>query len=208
MRMLVRAFRSGSWPADEATMREGLDSFVDQVDSALQSLDRGLRELVETFETPRLADRSLEDSVRDSVLALESDTSLTASLELRGDFAVLSRSQHIALLRILSEALTNVRKHADASRVWVTMSVSGGRARLRVRDDGRGFDLGRTPRVAAGGGRWGLIGMAERARLLGGRCEVSTQPGGPTSVTVVIPAGQVEELPEVLERPTEELSSG
>jgi signal transduction histidine kinase len=189
-------------------MSEGLDGFLEQIDSGLQTLDRGLRELVETFETPRLVDQSLEESVRESVRSLESDTNLSASLELRGDFGVLSRSQHIALLRILSEALTNVRKHADANRLWVTLSVSGGRARLRVRDDGRGFDLGRTPRAAAGSGRWGLIGMAERARLLGGRCEVSTQPGGPTSVTVVIPAGHVEELPDVLESPTGELSGG
>jgi signal transduction histidine kinase len=194
LRMLVRALPPESLP-------KRLDDLLEQIDEGLGSLDRGLRELVETFETPDLAERPLEESVRTYVQAFESSAGLSVSVDVRGDFEILSRSQRIALVRILSEALTNVRKHSGASRVWVTMSVSGRWARLRVRDDGRGFDPDRRPGLAASTGRRGLIGMGERARLLGGRWEVSTRPGGPTTIAVVIPAGHVEELPRAVESP-------
>jgi signal transduction histidine kinase len=196
LRMLVSVFQSGS--PQESAVLERLDDLFDQLDRGLQSLDRNLRELVETFETPRLADEPFEESVRSAVQTLESSTGTTVSLELDGDARILSRSQRIALLRILSETLANIRRHANAGRAWVAITVSGGRARLRVRDDGDGFDPNRA-REAAGRGRLGLVGMAERARLLGGRCEVSSRPGGPTTITVVIPAGRVEEPSLVLD---------
>jgi signal transduction histidine kinase len=191
LRMLVSAFQSGS--LREPTAQERLDDLFEQLDHGLQSLDRNLRELVETFERPRLAEEPLEDNVHAAVRALESSTSVSVSLELDGDFGILSGSQRIALLRILSETLANIRKHADASNAWVAINVSGGRARLRVRDDGRGFDARRAREAATATGRLGLVGMVERARLLGGRCEVSSEPGGPTTITVVIPAGRVQE---------------
>jgi signal transduction histidine kinase len=191
LRMLVSAFHSGS--LREPTAQEHLDALFEQLDNGLQSLDRNLRELVETFETPRLAEEPLEESVRAAVSALESTMPVSVSVELDGDFRILSRSQRIALVRILSETLANIRKHADATRAWVAINVSGGRARLRVRDNGRGFDSGRARETPAGGRRLGLVGMVERARLLGGRCEVSSRPGGPTTITVVIPAGRVQE---------------
>jgi signal transduction histidine kinase len=56
-----------------------------------------------------------------------------------------------------------------------------------VRDDGRGFDVERALVRAAERGRLGLVGMAERVRLLGGRLEVDSRPGGPTVVSAVIP---------------------
>jgi signal transduction histidine kinase len=197
LRMLVSAFQSSSVP--ESTVLDRLDELFEQLDRGLQSLDRNLRELVETFETPRLAEEPLEESVHAAVEALESSTSVSVSLELDGDFGILSRSQRIALLRILSETLANIRKHANAGRAWVAINVSGGRARLRVRDDGDGFEPRPGSGAAPGRGRLGLVGMAERARLLGGRCEVSSRPGGPTTITVVIPAGRVEEPSEMLD---------
>lgn len=202
LRMLVSAFQSGS--LREPTAQERLDDLFEQLDRGLQSLDHDLRELVETFDKPRLADEPLEENVRAAVLALESSTTVSVSLELDGDFGILSRSQRIALLRILSETLANIRKHADASRAWVAINVSGGRARLRVRDDGRGFDSRKAREAQPGTGRLGLVGMVERARLLGGRCEVSSRPGGPTTITVVIPAGRVQEPSQVPATSTDE----
>ena len=85
-----------------------------------------------------------------------------------------------ALMRILREAVTNAVRHADASEVLVEVSHDGP-LRLRIRDNGRGFD----PAQAHGG--YGLAGMRERARALGGDLRLSSQPGSGTEIEVVLP---------------------
>jgi two-component system, NarL family, sensor kinase len=86
------------------------------------------------------------------------------------------------LYRIAQEALTNAVRHAQANRVNMRLALSAREARLSVDDDGRGFDPGQLP-----AGRFGLIGLNERARLLGGRLELQSSPGQGTRVTVSVP---------------------
>jgi two-component system sensor histidine kinase DegS len=87
----------------------------------------------------------------------------------------------------VEEAFTNIRLHSGASRVTLTVTI--GRANLRtvVEDDGQGFDVERTLVQAARAGHLGLVGMGERMRLLGGRLDVESALGGPTTVTATIP---------------------
>jgi signal transduction histidine kinase len=88
------------------------------------------------------------------------------------------------LLRITQEALSNVRRHADATVVWVRVSVEEGRVVLSVRDNGKGFDPG-----AVGSSGFGLTSMAERAALVGGRLEISSRAsnGSIVSIDVALP---------------------
>ena len=95
------------------------------------------------------------------------------------------------LFRIAQEALTNVRRHANATEVAVTLSSTSRGIRLSIHDDGRGF----TPR-AVPAGRLGLVGMRERAELLGGRFRVSSSPRRGTTVAVAVPAGRLAAVPE------------
>lgn len=88
------------------------------------------------------------------------------------------------LLRIAQEALTNVRKHATAGEVEVTLRRAGGKLHLSIRDDGRGFNT----RTKSGAGV-GILGMHERARVLGGRLRVQSRPGRGTTVQVAVPLG-------------------
>jgi signal transduction histidine kinase len=89
---------------------------------------------------------------------------------------------------VVSEALTNVAKHADASRAEVTVERAGDRLRIVVADDGRG---GATldPAGAADGGGTGLRGLAQRAAAVDGTLTVDSPPGGPTAITVELPCG-------------------
>jgi two-component system NarL family sensor kinase len=89
----------------------------------------------------------------------------------------------VELYAIVEEALANVRKHAHAREVEVTLKVRSGEVRLTVQDDGQGFAAG----SGAGGAGYGLQGMRERARLLGGTLRVRSRPGHGTRVTVVVP---------------------
>jgi signal transduction histidine kinase len=86
------------------------------------------------------------------------------------------------LYRIAQEALTNVRRHAAAKQVAIRLVTLPNRAELTVEDDGSGFDPMRVPE-----GRYGLIGLNERAKLMGGTLQVTSRPGAGTRLHVVVP---------------------
>ncbi|MGI9577265.1 MAG: sensor histidine kinase, partial [Microthrixaceae bacterium] len=89
------------------------------------------------------------------------------------------------LLRILQEALNNVDRHAKASHVEVDWNVEGGNYELVVTDDGTGFDPGRAIRERS----YGVVGMRERAAVIGATFDLSSQPGAGTCLRVS--AGQL-----------------
>ena len=98
----------------------------------------------------------------------------------------LSASQRIALVRFVQEALNNVREHSGATHVQVTLGVQRGLVSASVSDNGDGFSVEPTLLRAAKAGRFGLVGMSERARLLGGRFDVRSEPGGGTTVSIAL----------------------
>jgi signal transduction histidine kinase len=99
---------------------------------------------------------------------------------------LLTTSQQIALLNIIQEALSNIREHAKATTVKITVSVDAHGAEAKVIDNGLGFDLESTLMRTAREGRVGLLAMHERVRLLGGQCRIESRPGGPTAISVTL----------------------
>jgi signal transduction histidine kinase len=88
------------------------------------------------------------------------------------------------LLGIVNEALSNVVRHATASRVWVETSADPDRSlRLSVRDNGRGFDVSASPPM----GHQGLANMRSRATGLGAKLDVSSEPGSGTAISITLP---------------------
>ncbi|MEE9229637.1 MAG: GAF domain-containing sensor histidine kinase [Acidobacteriota bacterium] len=102
----------------------------------------------------------------------------------------LSPHAEVQLIRIIQEALANVRKHAQARQAWVTLEAEGVLAKVTIRDNGKGFQTGE----AAGSGRatFGLQTMQERAESVSGTLEVKSQPGQGTEVTVHLPLRKQE----------------
>jgi signal transduction histidine kinase len=92
-----------------------------------------------------------------------------------------------AVFRIFQEVLNNTVKHSKARRASVHVRLEGSRVVLRMTDDGRGFDAGRFARLVPGSGHLGLLGMRERATLLGGTLVVDSQPSHGTRVTFAVP---------------------
>jgi two-component system NarL family sensor kinase len=86
------------------------------------------------------------------------------------------------LYRIAQEALNNIARHAQAGRVNVQIITSAEQAALVIQDDGLGFDPTQVPP-----GRFGLVGLSERAKLLGGALELQSEPGQGTRLEVRIP---------------------
>jgi signal transduction histidine kinase len=133
------------------------------------------------------ARRALED-VRTSVGTLRTPVSLRAALasldvpvSVSGAERDLDPATVTALYRAAQEAITNARRHGRAGRVAVTVTFGAADTRLVVTDDGDGFE------PAGEHAGFGLLGMRERAALLGGAVEVSSEPGAGTRVAVTVP---------------------
>ncbi len=104
----------------------------------------------------------------------------------------LPGATEIQLLRIIQEALSNVRKHAGAGSTTVSLELAGEALRLEVADDGRGFDTVTPSRT--GWPRFGLQTMRERADAVGGTFELSSSPGAGTRIVVHVPVPSREEV--------------
>jgi two-component system sensor histidine kinase UhpB len=98
----------------------------------------------------------------------------------------------IAVFRVVQEAVTNVIRHAGASRIEVRLERAGDLIELTVRDDGRGFDVDAALARGAAGRHLGLLGIRERVELLGGRVEFRSDPGQGAEIRATLP---VEPLP-------------
>ena len=171
---------------------------LEGLESRLAGVDGELRELARSLEPSSLILGPLPDLLEREVESFRMQTEMTVELTVRGDLEGLTTSQRIALVRIVQEALSNVREHSAASRVSISVGVRRNHVWAEIEDDGHGFDVESTLVRAARNGRLGLVGMAERTRLLGGRFDVSSRRGGPTAVSVVFPPWRPLAMDEAL----------
>ncbi|MBA3534665.1 MAG: GAF domain-containing sensor histidine kinase [Ardenticatenales bacterium] len=107
---------------------------------------------------------------------------LATSFEVTGENRPLPVRVEVGLYRIAQEAITNVLRHAGATRLLVRLVVTPEQAQMSIEDDGCGFEGESLPK-----GRYGLVGLNERTRLLGGTLEVCSEPGVGTSLHISVP---------------------
>jgi signal transduction histidine kinase len=157
------------------------------LESQLAELHQDLRDLAHSLEPRSLLQQPLPDAVERELAALNRRAGIATSLQRDGSFETLTASQRIALLRVLQEALSNVRQHSGASEVVVTLHESDDGLCMEIRDDGHGFDPDAVQADADGQSGIGVVGMRERLRLLGGRLELDSAPGSPTVVRALLP---------------------
>lgn len=121
-----------------------------------------------------------------------SGVQLSLEADERVELLELPPEVEIQLLRVVQEALANVRKHARATHAAVRLALADGELAIEIADDGQGFD----PRLEAHTGwpRFGLQTMRERAQALGGRFAVESGPGAGTRVRVSLPVGRPGEV--------------
>jgi two-component system, NarL family, sensor kinase len=169
------------------------DALTEQAGFAAVQVDRA-RELADlTFDEARAAINGLRPPVLDDLGLADSLASLARSLDeldVLVDVQDCPLPEHaaIALYRIAQEALQNVVKHARTRVVCLNLQHEAGEVRLQVSDGGCGFDRdGMSFGDDPGSNGYGMISMAERAELIGGRLEVASRPGLGTTITARVP---------------------
>ncbi len=152
------------------------------------------RRIVNALMPAELESTALGDAIARMLERLAQDTGLEVALNVDDDLPSLGLDAEVALLRTAQSALANVRSHAAASRVVVTLADAGDAVRLDLVDDGIGFDAGRWDAqggVGSRGGGYGLRSMRARLRELGGGLDVESIPGDGTALSAHIPLGGV-----------------
>jgi signal transduction histidine kinase len=153
---------------------------AEQVSAELRRVSRDLRPSV-------LDDLGLTAALKAETAAFEHRSGIRARYTERGNPNELTDELQLAVLRVYQEALHNVERHAGASGVSVSITVAPTGMELVVADNGRGLRHVLRPSDLVAAGKLGLVGMQERARLVGGTCEFSGSPSG-TTVRFTAPA--------------------
>lgn len=146
------------------------------------------RRIIQGLHPTVLDDLGLVDALDDVAHAAAEGGGWSLSLDLQPLPAEPERTVSVTLYRIVQEALNNVRKHAQASHVSITLRIVNDGLHATVRDNGHGFDIN-----TINGGGLGVSTMRERASLLGGRWTVDSGPGRGTTIDVWIPCDSVRE---------------
>jgi signal transduction histidine kinase len=153
----------------------------------LDQAEQALRKLLFEVQPPALdVPGGFEETIRDRVTMMRTMTGIEADIELHlpDDQAYEVKS---IIFRQVAEALTNVEKHAAATRVRISVKERDGGIRGEVVDDGRGFVVSERDHLP---GHLGLLALRERALLAGGWCEVTSEPGNGTKVEFWVPLAQ------------------
>jgi PAS domain S-box-containing protein len=182
LRMDVEAVEEGlgDLPA-EGTIPALLDRAVAAAELAGQTI-QAMQRVAASLRPVALDRLGLGPALRQEGRAFQARTGVTCQVQLAEDLVSLGPDLDTALFRIVQEALTNVARHAHASRVAVILQRQGPDVLLRVEDDGRGLDAAGPPQRALG-----VVGMRERTERLGGDLVLEARPQGGTVVRARLP---------------------
>ena len=143
------------------------------------------REVINSLQPMTLRDLGLVATLRQEIRRMEQETRW--EIDFKADAIRLPQEIETGLYRVIHEAITNARKHADTRRLRIRLTLADDRVRAEVRDWGIGFNdnPGNLARMRG----TGLLSMRRRAELLQGTCNIQSKPGQGTVVSVEIPLG-------------------
>ncbi|HNB54163.1 MAG TPA: GAF domain-containing sensor histidine kinase, partial [Anaerolineales bacterium] len=166
----------------------GLHEEVDLLRQQLNQSTSQIKSIAQALRPPILDELGLEIALNQCITDFRKRTNLQTHFDSFAESDLtprLPQEAETVCYRIVQEALTNVARHAQASQVWIALAMQPGFVQLSVRDNGQGFDPHRplTPGL-------GLLGMQERAKLVGGEMSIESAPGAGTVLTVIIPLAE------------------
>ncbi len=166
---------------------EVADTYLKELVQVAQDGHADVREYIVSLQTNASREQRFIPTLRDYLRRFSQNSGIRVELIARDESGEVELDPDVAaqLLRIVQEALTNVRKHAAAQRVKIDFQVNGDSAQVEIADDGKGFDPAQPS--ANDGWHFGQRIMRERAEEIGGSIQVQSLPGQGTTVTVNVP---------------------
>jgi PAS domain S-box-containing protein len=173
--------RKNASPSDTLT---DLDSLLDKATSDLRQFARNLRPpVLDDFGLVSACEWLADQTAKEGIRVVFSPT---------GEIRRLPPEVEVSAFRIVQEALSNVVKHSGASQAEVTLHFAPHELSISLSDNGRGFVLDQSPGSLGRAGQMGLVGMFERAELMGAAMDLTSEPGKGTRLSVVIPLAKPE----------------
>ncbi len=152
-----------------------------------------LRLMVGGLHPPQLDDLGLGSAIRTLGREVNTRSGITVKVINQMTGIELAPELRLVLYRIVQEALTNVERHSNARQTMIRLAILDGQVLMEINDDGKGFDYNATMNTCEQCSCLGLLGMIERAALVGGSCEIQSSPGKGTRVSIRAPL-QLEEV--------------
>lgn len=177
LRFEVALLEVGLEPS-QPELRRRADSLLKRVDETIESI----RAIASNLR-PAVLDLGLAAAIEWQVRDFQKHSGIVCELELDDADLQLDENRATAIFRIVQESLTNILRHARASRIKLSLCARGERLQLQISDDG----IGLTPEVLKKSQSFGITGMRERVRLLNGKLNLSGHPGQGTQLKVSIP---------------------
>jgi signal transduction histidine kinase len=156
---------------------------VRQLESLVTSSLNELQRLIADLRPSHLDDLGLPAALRWFAGEAQTRSQLPVAVEIHGEPRPLAGAVNTALFRMAQEALTNTIKHANARHAWLRLRYAPDSVTLTIEDDGIGFNAARKGKVGA----WGLLGMEERANMLGGTVQILSDHGRGTLIEAAFP---------------------
>lgn len=167
---------------------QGALGFIDRIIESTRLLSRSLNPAV-------LEDLKLCGTIQWMLRDFQKYAGIATSVAVEDIDPLFSPDQQLIIYRILQEVLHNIHKHARARSVTLTVARKARHVEIRVRDDGRGFDVDQALNRNAAERGLGLAALEERSHMLGGRLVIQSEPGRGTRICITIPAAPLEAIP-------------
>ena len=190
--LLVIANRAQSLLADDRCQALGCEQSREARDETewirdqILKVSEGVRRLSLDLRPSILDNMGLVPAIRWLTANLNQENGTDVQISVKGGNRGLMPENDVVIFRIIQEALSNVRRHAHASKVVVTLGFAPTTLKITVRDNGAGFHMPRRIGHFTTEGKLGLIGMQQRAEFLGGTLDIRSQPGKGTMVSAEV----------------------
>ena len=171
---------------------EDAGQLLPQLRSMTEEILAGARNILQSLRPKTIRSEGLLASLLKLVDQFGRVNLVETNVNIRGEENAVPAEQKEVIFQVLRESLSNVRKHSRARNLWVVLDLSSAPWAMTVRDDGRGFDVRRVAEDPRKVGSYGLVGMRERAELMGGTLEIVSQRLEGTVVTLIGPTERGE----------------